>query len=119
VNSRELAQYLNAREIAGVRFIPVEFTPESSKYAEQKCGGVQMVITDRNLLDAPELGIEVVTALLSLYPQDYKIGELDTLMVNKASLEAITSGQDPRRIAEQWRDGLERFEALRAKYLIY
>jgi hypothetical protein len=28
-------------------------------------------------------------------------------------------GQDPRRVAEQWRDGLERFEALRAKYLIY
>jgi uncharacterized protein YbbC (DUF1343 family)/CubicO group peptidase (beta-lactamase class C family) len=119
VNSKELARYLNAREIAGVRFIPVEFTPETSKYSLQKCGGVQIVVTDRNLLDAPELGVEVVGALLSLYPNDYKATGLDSLMVNKASVEAITAGQDPRRVAEQWRDGLERFEALRAKYLIY
>ena len=40
-------------------------------------------------------------------------------MVNKASLDALIAGQDPRRVAEQWRDGLERFEVLRAKYLIY
>jgi uncharacterized protein YbbC (DUF1343 family) len=119
VNSKALARYLNAREIAGTRFIPVEFTPESSKYSQQKCGGVQVVITDRNLLDAPELGVEVTAALLSLYPNDYKTAGLDSLMVNKLSVEAITAGQDPRRVAEQWRDGLERFEALRAKYLIY
>jgi len=119
VNSKELARYLNAREIAGVRFIPVEFTPESSKYSLQKCGGVQIVVSDRNLLDAPELGVEIVAALLSLYPNDFKIAGLDSLMVNTVSVEAITAGQDPRRVAEQWRDGLERFEALRAKYLIY
>jgi hypothetical protein len=29
------------------------------------------------------------------------------------------TGQDPRRVAEQWREGLERFELLRAKYLLY
>jgi uncharacterized protein YbbC (DUF1343 family) len=119
VNSKELARYLNAREIAGTRFIPVEFTPESSKYSQQRCGGVQIVITDRNLLDAPELGVEVVAAFLSLYPNDYKTAGLDSLMVNKMSVDAITAGQDPRRVAEQWRDGQERFEALRAKYLIY
>jgi hypothetical protein len=65
------------------------------------------------------LGVEVTAALLSLYPNDYKTAGLDSLMVNKLSVEAITAGQDPRRVAEQWRDGLERFEALRAKYLIY
>jgi uncharacterized protein YbbC (DUF1343 family) len=119
VNSMELAKYLNGREIAGVRFVPVEFTPDASMYAEQKCGGVQVIAIDRNLLDAPELGIEVAAALQSLYPKDYKIAGLDTLMVNKASLDALIAGQDPRRVAEQWRDGLERFEVLRAKYLIY
>jgi hypothetical protein len=34
-------------------------------------------------------------------------------------MDALVAGQDPRRIAEQWRENLERFEALRAKYLIY
>jgi uncharacterized protein YbbC (DUF1343 family)/CubicO group peptidase (beta-lactamase class C family) len=118
-NSVELARYLNARQIAGVRFMPIEFTPDNSIYAHQKCNGVQIVVTDRNALDAPELGIEVASALLSLYPADYKIAGIDTLMVNKASLDALTAGQDPRRVAEQWRESLERFEALRAKYLSY
>jgi uncharacterized protein YbbC (DUF1343 family)/CubicO group peptidase (beta-lactamase class C family) len=119
VKPLELARYLNAREIGGVRFIPVEFTPDSSMYAHAMCGGVQIVITERNMLDAPELGIEVAAGLQSLYPNDYKVSGVDTLMVSKASMDAISTGQDPRRVAEQWIDGLERFEALRAKYLIY
>ena len=119
INAVEFARYLNARNIAGVRFIPDQFTPDNSVYAHEDCKGVQILVTDRNALDAPELGIEIAAALQSLYPGDYKLAGIDTLMVNKASLDAIAAGQDPRRVAEQWRDGLERFEALRAKYLIY
>ena len=119
VKGVELAHYLNAREIAGVRFTPVEFTPESTNYAHEKCGGVQIAVTDRNTLDAPELGVEIAAALVWLYPGEYKIGGVDTLMVNKSSLEAIVAGQDPRQIAEQWRDGLELFELVRVKYLLY
>jgi uncharacterized protein YbbC (DUF1343 family)/CubicO group peptidase (beta-lactamase class C family) len=119
IHAVELAKYLNARDIAGVRFIPVEFTPDSSVYAQQRCGGVQIVVSDRNLLDAPELGIEFASALESLYPQSYKVATVDTLMASSASLEAIVAGDDPRRVAEQWRDGLAKFEALRAKYLLY
>jgi uncharacterized protein YbbC (DUF1343 family)/CubicO group peptidase (beta-lactamase class C family) len=119
IHAVDLAKYLNARDISGVRFIPVEFTPDSSVYAQERCGGVQIVVSDRNMLDAPELGIEFASALESLYPQSYKVAAVDTLMVSKASLKAIVAGDDPRRVAEQWRDGLEKFEALRAKYLLY
>jgi uncharacterized protein YbbC (DUF1343 family)/CubicO group peptidase (beta-lactamase class C family) len=119
VNAVELSRYLNAREIEGVRFVPVEFMPESSVYAHELCKGVQIVVTDRNLLDAPELGLEVAAAMQSLYPGSYKVAGLDTLMVSKSSVAAIEDGQDPRRVAEQWREGLERFAVVRAKYLIY
>jgi len=119
VDAVALARYLNARQLPGVRFIPVDFTPDNSTYAHEKCGGVRIVVTDRNLLDSPELGLEVAAALQALYPADYKVAGVDTLMVNKASVDAIAAGQDPRRVAEQGRDGLERFEALRAKYLLY
>jgi uncharacterized protein YbbC (DUF1343 family) len=119
IDSRALATYLNARDISGVRFIPIEFTPESAVYAHEKCRGVQIVVTERNSLDAPELGLEIASALLTLNPASYKPGAVDTLMVNKASLDALAAGEDPRRIAEQWREALERFEELRTKYLIY
>jgi len=51
----ELAGYLNARTITGVRFVPTNFTPSDAVYAQQKCGGVNIIVTDRNALDAPEL----------------------------------------------------------------
>jgi uncharacterized protein YbbC (DUF1343 family) len=115
----ELATYLNAREIGGVRFTPIEFTPENSEYARQRCGGVRMVATDRNEIDAPELGIEVAAALHSLYPTNFQLSGIDKLMVNKASLNAISEGRDPRYVAEQWIDALQQFQQLRAKYLMY
>jgi uncharacterized protein YbbC (DUF1343 family)/CubicO group peptidase (beta-lactamase class C family) len=119
IDGKALAAYLNAREISGVRFVPIAFTPASSKYANQRCGGVNLVVTDRESLDAPELGVEVAAALLALYPKSYKLDGLDFLMIHKASLDALASGEDPRRIAEDWRDGIESFEQVRAKYLIY
>ncbi len=33
--------------------------------------------------------------------------------------DALANGGDPRRIAEDWREPLERFQKLREKYLIY
>jgi uncharacterized protein YbbC (DUF1343 family) len=119
IDPAALASYLNAREIDGVRFIPIRFTPASSEYANEPCGGVNIVVTDRNTLDAPEMGIEIASALQSLFPDRYKIAGLDTLMVNKASLDALIAGEDPRRIAEDWQDADQKFLALRSKYLLY
>ena len=112
-------RYLNAREIPGVRFVPTTFAPASSVYANQQCGGVNVVITDRDALDSPELGLEIASALQTLYPAQYRITGLDTLMVNKSSLDAIVSGADPRRVAEQWQDSIAQFEKIRTKYLLY
>ncbi|WP_263360061.1 serine hydrolase [Acidicapsa ligni] len=114
-----LARYLNAREISGIRFVPVNFTPATSKYTDEKCGGVNLLMTDRNALDGPELGLEIASALQHLYPDQYKIAGVDTLMRHKASLDAIAAGEDPRRVADDWRDGLDGFTKIRARYLLY
>jgi len=119
VKGRELAAYLNARGIAGVRFVPVTFTPGSAIYNGKKCEGVNVVLTERNALDAPELGIELAAALRKLYPADYKIDRLPELLVNQAAFDALLAGRDPRRIAQDWQENLEKFELVRKKYLIY
>lgn len=119
VKAEELARYLNARAIGGVRFVPVRFTPASSEYAGQACGGVNILLTDRNALDAAEMGTEIASALWKLYPDKYKLDGLDRLVVNKATVDAVRQGEDPRRIAEDWRPGLAKFTAVRAEYLLY
>ncbi|HLJ17893.1 MAG TPA: serine hydrolase [Bryobacteraceae bacterium] len=119
IKSREFAAYLNARAIPGVRFVPVTFTPTSAVYANQKCEGVNVILTDRNALDAPELGIELASVLRKLYPSDYKIERITELLVNQSVYDALIAGEDPRRIAQDWQQGLEKFEAVRKKYLLY
>ncbi len=119
MKGRELAAYLNGRGIAGVRFVPVSFTPSESIYGGQKCEGVNVVLTDRNALDAPELGIELASALRKLYAADWKIERIMALLANQAVYDALVAGQDPRRIAQDWQEELEKFEKVREKYLIY
>ena len=119
IKSRELAAYLNARGMSGVRFIPLTFTPTASVYSGQTCQGVNIMLTDRNGFDAPELGIELAAALHKLYPEDFKIEKMSALLANQSVFDALAAGQDPRRIVQDWQEGLETFEKLRKKYLIY
>ena len=119
IDALRFANYLNERQIDGVRFVPASFTPDSSIYANQRCGGVNIVVTARDSLDAPELGLEIAAALKHLYPGQYKIEMIDGLMRNKASLGALTRDDDPRRIAEDWLDAANMFLEKRKKYLLY
>jgi uncharacterized protein YbbC (DUF1343 family)/CubicO group peptidase (beta-lactamase class C family) len=119
IKGTELAQYLNARNISGVRFVPVTFTPSTSNYSGQKCEGINIFVVERNALDTGELGIELASALHKLYPEHYHMERMIELLCNQSVYDAIAAGQDPRRIAEDWREPLEKFLQLRQKYLIY
>jgi uncharacterized protein YbbC (DUF1343 family)/CubicO group peptidase (beta-lactamase class C family) len=119
IKGREFAAYLNARGIFGVRFIPVTFTPTSSIYSGQSCEGVNLILTDRDALDGPEMGVELASALRKLYPSDYKLERIAELLVNQAAYNALASGEDPRRIEQDWHDGLQKFQAIRNQYLLY
>jgi len=119
MKSRELAAYLNGRDIQSVRFVPIVFTPSASNYAGERCEGVNLIVLDRNTLESPELGIELASALHKLYPNEFKLERMSDLLVNQSVLDAISAGQDPRRIAEDWQERLEEFVRLREKYLLY
>lgn len=119
IKPQELASYLNARRIPGVRFVPITFTPTGSNYANQQVNGVNLVLTDRELLDSPQLGLELASALHTLYPQQWLIDKMNDLLVNADVMAALKLNVDPRRIEEQYRDTLENFKKVRAKYLLY
>jgi uncharacterized protein YbbC (DUF1343 family) len=105
--------------IAGVRFVPVSFTPVSGPYQNQKCNGVNIIATDRVVLDAPEMGIELASALKKLYPENWKVERILGLLANRQVYDAVVNGEDPRNIAQDWQEELQKFKELRAKYLIY
>jgi len=41
------------------------------------------------------------------------------LLVNQAAYDGLMAGEDPRRIAQDWQERLNEFEAVRKRYLLY
>jgi uncharacterized protein YbbC (DUF1343 family)/CubicO group peptidase (beta-lactamase class C family) len=120
VDARQLSAALNRRFIPGIRLVPVQFTPSAPyPYAGLECKGVQFVITNRDVLDAPELALELASMLQKLYPAQFHLGAIATLMENRATMDALDQKEDPQSIAETWRAGIERFKQRRSAYLLY
>jgi uncharacterized protein YbbC (DUF1343 family) len=119
IEASELTSYLNNRHIQGVRFMPVEFTPRSGAFENCLCHGVQMVLVDRQILDSPVLGIEIISALHQLYPKDFQLDRTLALIGSREVLQFIKEGEDPNSIAQRWQRPLEEFCKLREKYLFY
>jgi uncharacterized protein YbbC (DUF1343 family)/CubicO group peptidase (beta-lactamase class C family) len=119
LDGRRLAAYLSARRIAGVRFTPVRFTPDASVFAGQSCGGVRLTVVEREGLRPVALGIEIASALRTLYPVDWDAGRFDALLASADTFRRLAVGESPESIATSWRSGVEDFAKVRAKYLLY
>jgi uncharacterized protein YbbC (DUF1343 family)/CubicO group peptidase (beta-lactamase class C family) len=119
IDGVQLSDALNARNIPGVRFYPVRFTPTSSKYANEECQGVFVVVTDRVALRPTRVGLEIASALLRLYPSKYEVDQGVKLIGSKDAIARLKTGDDPAAIAASWSGAEARWRLLRAKYLLY
>jgi SSS family transporter len=120
IDGPALARALNARFLPGVRFLPIDFTPRAPyPYADQLCHGIELIVTGRNVIDSPELGLEIAAAIHKLAGEKFQMNKIETLLANRSVLEALLASRDPQRIAEDWQHQLHDFEAKRKKYLLY
>jgi uncharacterized protein YbbC (DUF1343 family)/CubicO group peptidase (beta-lactamase class C family) len=119
VDGATLAHELTAMSLPGIRFEATSFTPSSSVFAKQKCGGVRMAITDRRALRPVAAGIAIALVLHRLYPNDFALDKLAPLLRDPATLEAIRADKMLAEIVSMWREDEAAFAARRAKYLLY
>ena len=119
IDGRRLAAALNARQLAGVRFYPVRFTPSSSAYAGQACQGVFLVVTNREQLQPTRLGIEIASALYALHGEQFDARTSDRLVGTPAALARAKAGDDPAAIVASWAGAEASWRRLRANYLLY
>ena len=114
-----LAETLNARQIPGVRFYPVTFTPASSKFAKEECHGVFILITDRDAVRPVRVGVEIASALLQALPGPAGDRSGATAVRIDGWHRRLKAGDDPAAIAASWSAAEARWRLLRAKYVIY
>jgi uncharacterized protein YbbC (DUF1343 family)/CubicO group peptidase (beta-lactamase class C family) len=119
IDGARLADALNARQLAGVRFYPVTFTPTASKFAKEECHGVFIVISDRAAVRPVRVGVEIASALLKLFPGQLTIDSAARLFGSTDGLTRLKAGDDPEAVAASWAGAEARWRLLRAKYLLY
>jgi uncharacterized protein YbbC (DUF1343 family)/CubicO group peptidase (beta-lactamase class C family) len=114
-----LAQELNREQLPGVVFIPIEFTPQSSKHANVACQGIELIITDRERFESVATGLAIARALRKLYPQAWETKNLNTLLRSQTIRDAILDGSIEPRFDERLHEGIFEFQQRRQKHLIY
>ncbi len=119
IGGRELAAYLNSREIPGVRVYATSFTPTSSNFKGQRIEGVRFQVTNREMFDSVRLGLELAAALQKLYPGKIDFAANKRLIGSDDVIRQLQAGEDPRTIQGNFNDSIESFVKAREPYLIY
>ncbi len=117
-----LAENLNARRLAGVSFAPTRFTPVSSKFKNEECSGVQIMLWDRRLCRPTELGIHLADALARLFPEKMDAKTLEIMhrwIGNKTIPAQIAQGTPPEEIIASWSKDVDAWLARRKAFLLY
>jgi uncharacterized protein YbbC (DUF1343 family) len=127
VNGDKLADYLNSRGLAGVRFRPLSYKPFYFDTAGSRFHGVQIHVTDRGKLNMTAVQVNVIDALQRLFPDNDiftgakpdRIGSFD----RATGSDEMRKEFQNRRSAEEILRMLDRerapFMIERQKYLLY
>jgi uncharacterized protein YbbC (DUF1343 family) len=119
IDDVKLATELAAAQLPGVRFVPIRVTPTYSTFKDKPCAGVAFVISDRDRLNAVDLGIQIALTLQRLYPNDFALSKVQTLLQHADTLQAIRDGRSVVETRAAWSGELARFAERRRKFLIY
>jgi uncharacterized protein YbbC (DUF1343 family)/CubicO group peptidase (beta-lactamase class C family) len=119
IDGRELAKTMNQAKLSGVRFVPIRFTPESSKHKAEACGGVNVIITNRRMFHSLRTGIELARTLRLLYPKHWNTTSLNRLLSSQKTLAGILEGKSTDAIQAAWQAELNDFRKRREAYLLY
>ncbi len=119
VDGQKLAAFLNERNLNGVRFVPIRYKPAASVFKGEDCGGINIIVTNREEFEPIRTGIEIAVALRKLYPTEWKIEKYLNLIVNQESFEKIKRADAPEEIERAWQKDLNEFKKRRAQFLLY
>jgi len=120
IKDLELADYLNARKIPGVRFMPRRFTPSEVPYKGQEVQGVDVQLLNRDEVDTSVLGLELLAAMLKLYPDKFTLDRKVMLLMGSDKVATLLKqGKTGAEVNDALKGDLEAFRKVRAKYLLY
>jgi len=114
-----VAAALNAEKLPGLKFVAQSFIPVSGLYMGRRCSGVSIRIGDRTAVRAMRLGIEIAVLLEKIYPQDFAVEKMITLLGSAETVQKLKGGVSAAEIVASWQNSLTEFDRARRKYFLY
>jgi len=125
-----LARALERRGLPGVRFRPVGFEPAFHKWKSQRCGGVQIHVTDAARFKPFAAYLALIAEARGQAPRHFRWRKppyefervrlpMDLLCGGPGIRRALERGVPITRLETSWRPDLVRFARERRPYLLY
>ncbi len=128
IDGKILAVRMNDLQLPGVVFRPVVFTPRSipgmserPKHRDLDCGGIEIVVTDRDNFNSLDTGIHLLALLNQLYPESFEIRSrsLARLFGNDYLATMLSRGKPAAEIISLYNRQKELFLKSAEKYRLY
>ena len=122
IDAETWAFRLNALQLPGLLFRPLQFIPQFSKYVGEVCRGVAIHITAREEIAPVELAVWMLALLIEEHPTEFAFREepFDRLAGSPALRKALLAGTACSDIIAGWSADVEKFRVQRASpYLLY
>jgi uncharacterized protein YbbC (DUF1343 family) len=130
IDGRRLAARLEAFALPGLALRPCVFVPTFDKGKGERCGGLQLHVTDRARFNAYRTGLAVIAAVHELFPDDFAwrsepyefrddVPAMDLLTGKPAVRLAIEAGADLATIFAAAESGTEVYDDARDAALLY
>jgi len=119
IDGSQLAKKVLAARIAGLRAYPIRFVPSAKPFAHESCGGLFLMVVERDSFDAGRAMVALASALHQLYPTKFQIDKILPLLGNEEFLQELKHDVPLKALFNSMDAGEEPFKKIRQKYLIY
>jgi uncharacterized protein YbbC (DUF1343 family) len=123
IGARSFANEMNRRNLPGVFFRPMSWTPFYAIFKGQPVGGAQIYVEDANSAELTRLNFEVMDAIRKLSPSTKLFGAstrmFDLVCGTDTVRKGFLSGQSGTTVWRSWNQGSAGFRSTRKPYLLY
>jgi len=119
MDGERVAAAFNRRSLVGVRGEPVRFTPTADVYARVACGGIRLVVTDREAIRPVTVALALAEVLAELHRDQWRPEGVQNLLVNRSTMWALLRREPLPRLLAWAEMDRNSFLKRRASYLIY
>jgi uncharacterized protein YbbC (DUF1343 family)/CubicO group peptidase (beta-lactamase class C family) len=98
IDGPALAEALERSGLPGVRFAATHFTPADSRFAGERCSGVQITVTNRVDFEPVRTGLTIAWHLQRLHGETFESQRVLTLLASEAAQRAWLGAGSPREL---------------------